>query len=825
MIKIKSSRFSGRYFTMLTAMVCLFCILVLQLYNLQIVQGETYTEIVEDKKTQTKSVIGQRGSILDVNGIPLAVDQKCYNVCFYRDPNRRSDDDRAEYTQVLLKVMEIVESNGGETIDEFWLKRDEAGEWVFATGTSLASAAAERERQWRANFALQYTAQDKLFDALCRNYSIPEELSEERKIKVLAMWQESRMKNFLSAPVTIAYNVSLKTVAEIEALTSELDGISIAESTARVYPRGSLASHVIGYIGSISSESAMTEYKSKGYSSDAKVGVTGIEYSMEDQLTPNISYRQGKRVVEVNSLGKVIRELSYEEPIDGNTVVLTLDTRLQSVLETALKENIEIINAEQQKIYATEKWQKTNAAKLEALGEDYELKFAESGAAVVMDPNTGAVLAMASSPDYDLNWFVSGTDSDKLSELFKDERNPMFNRAISAKDTPGSIFKMCTALASLMEGVVTPTEKIDDAGLFTGLDTTHQPRCWVYPNYSKHSNQDVEAALKNSCNYYFYTVGLRLGSANLSKWAARLGLSSKTGIELPSEATSFVGNQSTLYDSDLAIGSQSTNKPRYSANKIKALLRQVGEEMQITYDEDRLDRVAKELLDIVTEEETKATWPARIRTILLQEMNLTNEYIAKRALGTKIQSYLNDLKWTDSETIMCAIGQSITQVTPVAVARYISALANGGTVYDAQIIERIVSPSGEVLLDKQPVVASTIDDSQGYLEYIKKGMHSVTSLEDGGTAAKYYEDSKYKDVICAKTGTAQTSSLIDLENKSWHVAFAPIDDPQIVVVVYIPNGYAGGLSAYTCKTVIDYYLDREDLTTQDVLPEAGTLAP
>ena len=174
---------------------------------------------------------------------------------------------------------------------------------------------------------------------------------------------------------------------------------------------------------------------------------------------------------------------------------------------------------------------------------------------------------------------------------------------------------------------------------------------------------------------------------------------------------------------------------------------------------------------------------------------------------------------------MCAIGQSITQVTPIAVARYISALATGGTVYDAQIIERIVSPSGEVLLDKQPVVASTIDDSQGYLEYIKKGMHSVTSLEDGGTAAKYYEDSKYKDVICAKTGTAQTSSLIDLENKSWHVAFAPIDDPQIVVVVYIPNGYAGGLSAYTCKTVIDYYLDREELTTQDVLPEAGTLAP
>lgn len=824
MVKIKGNKFSGRYFTVITAMLCLFCLLALQLYNLQVVNGDKYDEMVEDKKTQTKTIIGQRGSILDVNGIPLAVDQKCYNVRFYRDPNRRSDDDRAEYTQVLLKVIDIVEQNGGETIDEFWLKRDDTGKWVFDTGTTLASAAAKREEQWRANFALQYTPQEKLFDSLCRNYSIPEELTEDKKIQLLALWQESRMKNFLSEPVTIAYNVSLKTVAEIEAMTSELDGISIEESTTRVYPRGSLAAHVIGYIGSISSESSMAEYKEKGYSTDAKVGVTGIEYSMEDQLTPNISYRQGKRVVEVNSLGKVIRELSYEEPLDGNNVELTLDTRLQSVLETALRENIEIINAEQKKLYASEKWQDSNAKKLENLG-DKKLQFAETGAAVVMDPNSGAVLAMASYPDYDLNWFVSGTDGDKLSELFKDERNPMFNRAISAKDTPGSIFKMCTALAALMEGVVTPNEKIDDLGKFMGLDTTHQPRCWVYPNYHRHSDQDVVAALKNSCNYYFYTVGLRLGSTNLSKWAARLGLTSKTGIELPSESTSFVGNQSTLYDADRAIGSQNTSKPQYSANKIKALLRDVGEEMQITYDEDRLDRVAKELLDIVTEEPTKATWPARIRSILLQEMNLTNEYIAKRALGTKIQSYLNDLKWTDSETIMCAIGQSITQVTPLAVARYISALANGGTVYDAQIIDRIVSPSGEVILDKQPVIASEIDDSHGYLTYIKNGMHSVTSLEDGGTAAKYYADSKYKDVICAKTGTAQTTSLIDLENKSWHVAFAPINDPQIVVVVYIPNGYAGGLSAYTCRTVIDYYLDREELTTQDVLPKSGTLAP
>ena len=116
-----------------------------------------------------------------------------------------------------------------------------------------------------------------------------------------------------------------------------------------------------------------------------------------------------------------------------------------------------------------------------------------------------------------------------------------------------------------MEGAVTPDEKIDDRGAFTGLDTTHQPKCWIYPNYASHSNQDVVAAIKNSCNYYFYTVGLRLASTNLSTWAAPLGLTSKTGIALPSEATSFVGNQSTLYDSDRAISDQNTSCLLYTS--------------------------------------------------------------------------------------------------------------------------------------------------------------------------------------------------------------------------------------------------------------------
>ena len=132
---------------------------------------------------------------------------------------------------------------------EFWLERNEEGEWQFNTGTTNEAANETRISQWRGNFMLNSTPVEDLFDQLCINYGIPEELSEEEKIKILAIWQEIQMNAYLSKPVTIAYNVDFQTVSEIEARSMDLDGVSIAESSERVYPKGSLAAHVIGYVG------------------------------------------------------------------------------------------------------------------------------------------------------------------------------------------------------------------------------------------------------------------------------------------------------------------------------------------------------------------------------------------------------------------------------------------------------------------------------------------------------------------------------------------------------------------------------------------------
>lgn len=808
-----------RYVAMGVIMALVFSVFGWRLYDLQIANQETYAAQAEEKKQKTLTLTGSRGKILDRNAVPLAYNQRSFEVQFYRDPSRSTQADRKAYTQSIMEVIEIVEKNGKETIDEFWLERNEEGEWQFNTGTTNEAANETRISQWRGNFMLNSTPVEDLFDQLCINYGIPEELSEEEKIKILAIWQEIQMNAYLSKPVTIAYNVDFQTVSEIEARSMDLDGVSIAESSERVYPKGSLAAHVIGYVGKITSEEDLAAYKEKGYSNDALVGQTGIESSMEDQLSPYANNRQGEQVVEVNRRGKIVRQLSYTAPVDGDSVQLTLDSQLQAVLEQALEDNINEINKEQQKIIKTERWQKQNEDILKEYEEQgKEIQLAQTGAAVAMDPNTGEVLAMASYPSYDLGILTGTVDKQAWNEVVNDERYPLLNRAIATRDTPGSIFKLCTALAGLMEGVITPETEIYDATTYEGTDVVHPPRCW---SSTSHGNQNVVEAIKNSCNYFFYWTGERLGSTALSKWAAKLGLTSRTGIELPGEVTSFVGNQSMLYDASRAIDDQYTSKPLYAARMIKQKLKEIGQDRGIEYDDDRLDRVTKSMLDIVVTTESKSEWAAKIHDILLADMNLPIEYIRSNYLANTFQSYLNDLKWTANETIMAAIGQSITQITPIAAARYVSAIVNGGTVYDAQIVDKVISPDGDIVLDKQPSVVTQIEGADEYFELIREGMRDVTSTEYDGTAAEYYANTKYP--MGAKTGTSQRTEL-DIENNSWHVAFGPYDDPQIVVVVYIQNGYAGGRSSPTAITTITSYLDSLAEEEDTKISKANTLA-
>ena len=818
----------ARYVVISFLIIAVFVLIWFRMYELQILAYDDYRVQADSKTTKTLTLTGKRGTIYDVNLIPLAYDRPSFNVQFYRDPSRTSEADRREYTESIYKTIQLVEANGKKIIEGFWLEQDDNGAWRFNTGAEPGSSTdRKRQEQWRKNFYLESTPEGDLFESLCVNYCVDKDWTMEEKIKVLTIWQQQRMYNFLSIPVTIAEDVGFETVSEVEVRTSELMGMSVQQSSVRVYPKGSVASHVIGYTSKISGEEAMENYREKGYAIDATVGQTGIEYSMEDRLTPNIKMRQGQRVVEINNRGKIIREISFQPPIDGDDIILTIDSRLQSVMQAALAKNIADIRKGQEDLRDTSLWRRVNREKLlEYEKTNRQLQLANSGAMVAMDPNNGRILGMVSYPDFDLSHFGGGVvDSKYWNELIADERNPMYNRAISTRDTPGSIFKMVTALASLMDGELTLDRRISDGGLFTDTgDKSRQPKCWVSSGKRyTHANQTIVEAIKNSCNFFFYTVGLETGIDNIVKWGARLGLTSRTAIELPNESTSFIGNQKMMFDEDRPIDTrnQYTAKPYIAAREIKKAMRRVGIDRGIEYDEDRLNKVAKMFLDIVAEDGLKDTWPAKIRTILLEEMNIPSEYIRNHFLVNEVYYCINDLRWTQSETVMAAIGQSITAITPVAAARYVSAICNGGTVFNAQIIDRIVSPTGTVVLKKEPMIVDEIAGAEQYFAAINAGMREVTQGENDGTAAQAFTNAKYK--IAAKTGTAQRTN-IDLENNSWLVTYAPADDPKIVVVVYVQNGYAGVKSARAAIKTIEYYLDNLKKVDSLTVPVSNAMA-
>ena len=842
-----NKKYTGRYRTFAVIIAILFGVLIVQLFNLQVVDYEENFAASENKKTKTITSQGSRGTIMDANSMTLAYDKQIYNIQFYRDPNFTSDqkDENGNtvsslslYTKAIIDAIEIIERNGGTLNTSFSLKQDEmTGMWVFTWNTNdyTASQQAARESMWRSNFYMASTTtypQQELFDKLCQRYKVPDTLTTEEKIKVLGVWETMQNNAFLSSPITIASNVSWETVIEIEAKALTLEGISVSVSTQRVYPNGTLACHVVGYIGKIQNyDTYYASYKDKGYSLSDLIGLDGVEKTMEDWLSPCTTQRVGKRVVEIDRYGAVSRTLSTTEATDGNNVKLTIDSNLQRIAETALETNINTIRDEQEKLLRNDTWLDTNKGVLQGTTRDFDsspIELAEKGAAVVIDME-GRVLALASYPPYDPNAFIVGGEA--AANILLDTRNPLVNYAIGSRDTPGSIFKGVTATAGLMSGQLTMTEQISDMGKYTKYDSTNPPRCWVNQNYlSRHADQTVKDALTHSCNYFFYEVGSRLYEKTddqLYKTAALYGLTTKTGIDLPGELQGYVGSQTTLYDKNKAISAaeQATWRPSIVFNNIRKNLVSVSATYGMTFDDDKLDKCVKRLMDMAVDY-NQSDWLAQIRNILMEELDMPREMVYLQAITGDTFIMLNEIKWGGSEAIMCAVGQSITTVTPVALARYIAAIANGGKVYDLRIVDSIISPDGEVLSQSSPILASQLegDNIEEYLAFIREGMKGVVEAE--GTATRFFSDSKYDNIrenMGAKTGTAEKTQ-IDLENNAWMIAFAPFEEPEIAVCVYIPHGYSGAYCSITVREIIDYYMDNRALSQDDYMAPSNSLA-
>lgn len=823
--------------------VVLLGVLVVQLFYLQFVKGEHYLQKELEFSRKVTRMTGPRGKILDANGLPLAYNQTSYSVQFMRDPSLSGLKNRTKYTKSIRRTIEIVERNGGKTLSTFAIHRMEDGAfqffWPGFDHVANPKTYQARIKRWKGNMCNKLRkiysdhTPEEIYNECRVYYGIPESVTYDEAFKILSVWQEVQATFYQSfIPVTIANNVDMNTVAEIEIRRNELVGMQISQSNSRVYPNKAMAAHIVGYMGSMFEESTIKEMETLGYRSDDLVGVYGVEASEELELSGNTNDRSGTRVVEVDNLGKVVREITndHKDPKPGNNVMLTMDSKFQKVLEEALKENIAICRADQESAYLAKK-DEFDLSVVDRGGRP--IQWASVGAAVVMECQTGRILAMASYPSFDPNLFTGGLSQADFEKYFgAGTNNPLFNNAISSRGTPGSIFKMCTGIAALMEGQLSLDEEIDDEGPYIahmGTSVERAPSCWVRPYFGQHQDQTIVDGLQNSCNYFFFTVADRLGIDRLSNWADILGLTSKTNVELSSEIAGQMSNQESLYSKDHMSGVAALVR-----NQIVGLMKEACDGIGLQYEDGMYTETALELMDIVNQG-TKNMGPD-IRAILQNEMKMKPADIRKYNLDNEISMLLAQIRWdlNPNFTIEAGIGQSVTLLTPVGVARYVSTLVNGGNVYEARLVKSIITPEGSVR-DVAPKLVRNIGAKPEFLNAIMQGMNQVVSGEEG-TAADYFADCKYKDLIGGKTGTAQVNQTMELENNSWFVAFAPYQadeenptaepkvKPEIVVAVYIPNGFKGALSSYTVKEVIEYYLDSKDLShEQQDMPLANTI--
>jgi len=724
-----------------------------------------------------------------------------------------------------METIRVIKSQGGTVISGFAIKAGPGGALDYSFNTDNPELFKSRKEKWLENMFLNLKKYyDKpaaeVIDVLCERYQVPADISPGLRHQLLSVWQEVSMQSYQAyLPVVIAYNVTFQTVAELLARADALDGVQVGQTTQRYYPRADSMAQVIGYTGRMNSEDMLAKYTDKSgiyrYAPSDTVGLAGLESTYEDQLSGNLYSRQGQRVVEVNNRRSVTRELSYTPQQNGNDITLTINADLQRVAEAALAENIAVTRAYQQNLYAAAP-AKYDAAVAERGGR--AIDYAAMGACVVMDVRTGEVLALANYPNYDLNLFVGGISQTEYDKLLSDPGMPLFNKAVASRAHPGSIFKMVPGFAALAGGYTTLNETISDDGEYTKHlaegSTAVGPRCWLRWGYEEaHKDQDLIAALKNSCNYYFYELGNRMGIEHLRTWAHNFGLDELSGINLDGELKSQVAGPTSLYDPNRHASQQTSNDAQMTYQRLTAVIKGMLEKHGIAREEAEIVAAVSDMM-IAATDPTKSQDREVIR-ILEQDLQLPRAILQAEDAYEQCKNELYQILWTKHRTLMACIGQETTLITPIAAARYAAAIANGGWLYEAHLVKEIRSPSGELEFSQKPTVERKLTDPQygltpAYFAAVKEGMREVVSAEEG-TGGQYFKDFRYLNEIAGKTGTAQVSK-IDIEQNAWFVGFAPFDSPEIAVVVYIPNGSAGARNHITAEAVFGYWLDQRDTT-------------
>ncbi len=474
-------------------------ILLVQLFNLQILKGQEYRNQSNTRLTRESVLKAARGNILDRTGNAFVSNTMGFRLDLYK-----TKVDNQTLNETILNIIRILEKNGDKYYDNIPITVE-----PFA----FTSQDEEYLKNWKKKMQFNEDASaEDCFYIFKEKYEIQSnDIIEARKI--MAIRYEISQNGYSSTKaVEICGNLSRESVLELSEKNTQFAGIDVTTEPIIQYTSGSLASHILGTIGKIT-QKELSE-TTNTYDMNDLIGKTGIQYVFEDLLKG----KNGIRQIDMDIEGTITGEYIEQEAVAGSDVVLTIDSNVQAITEKALKDNITKIST----------------------GGFSSSSDANAGAAVVMNVKTGEILGMASYPDYEPQLFIDGISNEKYQEY--QQTSALYNRAISGTYAPGSIFKMVTAIAGLETGAINTKTTINDTGVYP---YAHKPVCWFYTEYRRgHGYLNVSNAIKHSCNYFFYEVGNRIGIETLEKYARYFGLGQKTQVELPSEASGKVASVS-----------------------------------------------------------------------------------------------------------------------------------------------------------------------------------------------------------------------------------------------------------------------------------------
>lgn len=317
------------------------------------------------------------------------------------------------------------------------------------------------------------------------------------------------------SPVPVAEDVAEDTLIYLSEHRREFPGVEGVKLTQRTYPYGSLAAHVLGYVGQIN-DKELRDRKDDGYKTGDTIGKSGIELAYEDDLRGESEIEK----LEVNSKGEVLRSLGRQKAVQGNDVQLSIDVDVQRLAEESLQQGLDTARRAYDREHA-------------------KFYVAPAGSVVVLDPRNGAVLAMASYPTYDPSEFINGISEERFRQLQDPAGHfPLNNRAIQGLYPPASTFKLATAVAGLERGIISPRDTVEDTGRFV---VGNPPQTFRNAGGQAHGRVDVARALVVSSDVYFYNLGARFWNGRarfgyaIQEAARGLGMGQRTQVELPYE--------------------------------------------------------------------------------------------------------------------------------------------------------------------------------------------------------------------------------------------------------------------------------------------------